>query len=203
VKLYRLAGHWAGVYSESVRKVFQTLHNFLNMFLIAASFRNARAFRVRFSKSLPSLLHLPRHATFGKLRSPFDDPSLGKDFKSFGFVGIFDDFSRQIWQFLALGALEDGTLIAAVDEQLFQNGIGSEQGLEEHNAAVAVPDVGGVDDGMRHKAKRVDEEMACLAFDLFACIIAARIDNGLSFLALLTLWLSIMQALGLAWRHLT
>jgi transposase len=36
-------------YLESVRKVSHALHNFLSMFLIEASFRNARAFRVRFS----------------------------------------------------------------------------------------------------------------------------------------------------------
>jgi Ca2+-binding RTX toxin-like protein len=38
-----------GAGSESVRKVSHALHNFLSMFLIEASFRNARAFRVRFS----------------------------------------------------------------------------------------------------------------------------------------------------------
>jgi hypothetical protein len=55
-----------------------------------------------------------------------------------------------------------------------------------------------MDDGVHHKAKRVDEDMALLAFDLFARVIAARIDKGPPFSALLTLWLSMMQAVGLA-----
>jgi hypothetical protein len=40
---------------------------------------------------------------------------------------------------------------------------------------------------VHHKAKRDDKDMALLAFDLFACIIAARIDKGPPFSALLTL----------------
>jgi len=42
--------------------------------------------------------------------------------------------------------------------------------------------------------------MALLAFDLFARIIAMRINAGPPFSALFTLWLSIMAALGLASR---
>jgi hypothetical protein len=51
--------------------------------------------------------------------------------------------------------------------------------------------------------------MALLALDLLARIVAMRIDAGPPFLALFTLWLSIMAAVGLAssqtwtlaWRH--
>jgi hypothetical protein len=38
--------------------------------------------------------------------------------------------------------------------------------------------------------------MALLTLDLFACIVAMRIDAGPPFSALFTLWLSMMQAVG-------
>ena len=46
----------------------------------------------------------------------------------------------------------------------------------------------------------VDEEMAFLAFDLLARVIARRVDARPPFSALLTLWLSITAALGEASR---
>jgi len=42
--------------------------------------------------------------------------------------------------------------------------------------------------------------MALFALDLFACIITRRVDAGPPFSALFTLWLSMMQAVGLASR---
>jgi hypothetical protein len=51
---------------------------------------------------------------------------------------------------------------------------------------------------MHQQALRVDEDMALLAFDLLATIEAWRIDPQPPFSALLTLWLSIMTAVGLA-----
>ena len=46
----------------------------------------------------------------------------------------------------------------------------------------------------------VDEEMAFLAFDLLARVIARRVDARPPFSALFTLWLSITAALGEASR---
>jgi hypothetical protein len=48
--------------------------------------------------------------------------------------------------------------------------------------------------------QRIYENMALLALDLLARIIARRIDPGPPFSALFTLWLSMMAAVGLAWR---
>ena len=48
--------------------------------------------------------------------------------------------------------------------------------------------------------KPVDEDVTLLAFDLLACIIAIRVDAAPLFSALLTLWLSMTQAVGLASR---
>src|SRR5258708_39416172 len=55
-------------------------------------------------------------------------------------------------------------------------------------------------DGMEQQTQRIYQDMALLALDLFARIIAMWIDAGPPFSALFTLWLSIMAAVGLASR---
>ena len=55
-----------------------------------------------------------------------------------------------------------------------------------------------MNDGVEQQAQRVYENMALLALDLLARIIAMRIDAGPPFSALFTLWLSITAAVGLA-----
>ena len=53
---------------------------------------------------------------------------------------------------------------------------------------------------MQQQTYRIDEDMTLLAFDLLARIIPARVDETPPFSALLTLWLSMMAAVGLASR---
>jgi len=53
---------------------------------------------------------------------------------------------------------------------------------------------------MQNQAQRIDQDMPLLAFDLLARVIARPIDRRAPFSVLLTLWLSITQAVGLASR---
>jgi hypothetical protein len=55
-------------------------------------------------------------------------------------------------------------------------------------------------DGKEQQAQCIYQNMTLLALDLFARIIAMRIDAGPPFSALFTLWLSMMAAVGLASR---
>ncbi len=96
--------------------------------------------------------------------------------------------------------LEFRSLIAAVGKQLFQERIHPEQSGKKQNAAVAILDIGGVNNGVEQQIQRIYEKVTLLTFDLLACIIAMRIDTGPPFSALLTLWLSMMAAIGLASR---
>jgi hypothetical protein len=57
-----------------------------------------------------------------------------------------------------------------------------------------------MNDGVEQQTQRIYKDMALLALDLLARIIARRIDAGPPFSALFTLWLSMMAALGLASR---
>jgi len=81
-----------------------------------------------------------------------------------------------------------------------QERVHSEQGCKQQDAAVAILDVGGMNDGVQQQAQRVYENMALLALDLLARIIAMRIDAGPPFSALFTLWLSMIAAVGLVSR---
>ena len=53
-------------------------------------------------------------------------------------------------------------------------------------------------DRVQHQALGIDQHIALLTFDLLACVEPVRIDAGLPFSALLTFWLSMMAAVGLA-----
>jgi len=98
--------------------------------------------------------------------------------------------------------------IGAVGEQFSEKGKQSEQCRQKREAAVAILNVGGGDDAVQEQALRVDENVPLLALDQLARVEAVRVDAGPPFSALFTLWLSMMQAVGLASRsafsrHLT
>ena len=92
------------------------------------------------------------------------------------------------------------SLIAGIGEQRLQEGIHPEQRRKQQDAAVAILDIGGMNDGVQQQTQRVYQNVALLALDLLARIIAMRIDAGPPFSALFTLWLSMMAAVGLASR---
>ena len=76
----------------------------------------------------------------------------------------------------------------------------AEQRAHQQHTAVAVLQVGCMDDRLHQQALRIDEDMPLLALDLLASIEARRIDRAPPFSAPLTLWLSMMAAVGLASR---
>ena len=128
------------------------------------------------------------------------DPALGQYHKSVGMIGAPDDFSFEVRQDFRQGLVEPRPLIGSVGEELFQERIHPEQGRKQQGAAVAILDIGRMNDGVEQQTQRVYENVALLAFDLLARIIAMRIDAGPPFSALFTLWLSMMAAVGLASR---
>jgi len=93
-------------------------------------------------------------------------------------IGALDDFSFEIGEDFRQGLLEFRSLIAAVGKQLFQERIHPEQCRKKQNAAVAVLDIGRMNNRVQQQTQRIYENMALLALDLFARIIAMRIDAG-------------------------
>ena len=72
--------------------------------------------------------------------------------------------------------------------------------VEDEPCTVAILDIGRMNGAAQQQTERIYENVPLLALDLFACIVAMRIDAGPPFSALFTLWLSMMQAVGLASR---
>jgi len=58
-----------------------------------------------------------------------------------------------------------------------------------------------VNDGVQNQALGVYQQVTLLALDLLSRVVAVRVDRGPPFSALLTLWLSMIAALGLASRE--
>ena len=73
-------------------------------------------------------------------------------------------------------------MIGAVGKQLLK-----EWKLAEQQAAIAILNVGGMDDGVEQETERIDENMPLLALDQLAGIEAVWIDAGPPFSALFTL----------------
>ena len=93
-----------------------------------------------------------------------------------------------------------GRLISAVCEQLPQERESSEQGGDQQRAAVTVLNVSGGYQRVQQQTEFVDENMTLFALGQLACIEAVRVDGRAPFSALFALWLSRMQAVGLASR---
>ena len=130
----------------------------------------------------------------------FDDPTAWKRHESFRPIGALDDFSFELWQDLRQGLLKVRPLVATIGKELFQERVHPEKGRKKQDAAIAILDIGRMNDGVQQQTQRVYENMALLALDLFARVIAMRIDAAPPFSALFTLWLSTMAAVGLASR---
>jgi len=131
---------------------------------------------------------------------PLDNPAHGFDHETLGMVGPCDDFDRQVWHGIGGAVVEDRPRIGFVGEQLVKERELSEQAGQQQNAAVAILNVGGCHQRVQHQAECINQDMALLALDQLAGIEPMWIDARPPFSALFTLWLSTMQAVGLASR---
>ena len=120
--------------------------------------------------------------------------------KSFGLTRALDDLRLERRQDVGKRLLELPPLIAGIGEQRLQKGISAEQGRQQQDATIAILNVGGMNDGVQQQAQCIYQNVALLALDLLARVIARRIDAGPPFSALFTLWLSMMATVGLASR---
>src|SRR5476651_1391994 len=180
---------------ESVRRDHAGLHSFLSMSLIEARRRNASALRLRISQSLARRLHRPSHAN---VRST--TPPLREDNKSFCVIGTLDDLHIHPLHYFCHGAAKQRALIAAIGVEFHQERIQAEHGRHHERAAVAILNVSSMNDGMNQQALRIDENVPLLALDLLSRVVARRVNRSPPFSALLTLWLSMTAAVGLASR---
>ena len=108
-----------------------------------------------------------------------DNPTAGKHHKSFGLIGALDDFSFELRQEFRERLMEFRSLIAAVGKQLLQERIHPEQSGKKQDTAVAILDIGGVNDGVERQITSVSTRRLAPFLPLIllpACSIAMRID---------------------------
>src|SRR5271166_996013 len=130
----------------------------------------------------------------------FHHPPSGKNLEAFGGIRPLDDLDRKLRHHLRQGLAKLRPLIAAIGEELLQKRIEAEQGRENQHPAVAVLDIGGVNQDVDQQALGIDQDMSLLAADFLARIIPLGINAAPPFSALFTLWLSMIQAVGLGCR---
>jgi hypothetical protein len=121
-------------------------------------------------------------------------------YEPLGLRRSFDDFGFDTGQEFGERIAKDWPLISVVGKQFLQERKLTKQRRQQQHAAVAILNAGGMHDGVQQQAQRIDENMPLLALDQFARIKPVWIDVRPPFSALLTLWLSMMQAVGLASR---
>jgi hypothetical protein len=78
-------------------------------------------------------------------------------------------------------------LITAIGKEFFEKREQAEQRRQKKNTAIAILDIGWMNDGMQQKAKRIYKNMPLLALDFLCCIEAIRVNRGPPFSALFTL----------------
>jgi hypothetical protein len=130
----------------------------------------------------------------------FDNPAFGKNDKALCRIGSFDDLDFKLRHDPGQTFVKDRPSIGAVSEEFLQEWEHAENGGEQQDATVAVLNACRMHNRVQQQALRVYENMPLLALNLLSRIEPRRIDAGPPFSALLTLWLSIMQAVGLASR---
>ena len=81
-----------------------------------------------------------------------DDPAFGQDHKSADLIGTFDDFNVEMRQNFCKPFRKFRPLISAVGEQRLQKRNHPEQGRKQQDAAVAILNVGRMNDGVEQEA---------------------------------------------------
>ena len=122
---------------------------------------------------------------------------LGKTTKPLALIAAADDFGYQARQGVRQTIMEHRPGVGAVGKQLLEKRELPEQRGQDHEAAIAILNIGGGDQRMQQQSQSIDENVALLALDQLAAIKPVRINAVPPFSALFTLWLSMMQAVGL------
>ena len=129
----------------------------------------------------------------------FDDPAFGQDDEVMSFTAL-DDLEHPASgvgdRGCGLGALISGIGEDALDER--------EEApracIKDQSRAVAILQIGWMDDDVQQEAERVDQDVPLAARDLLSRIEALRVKRAAPFCAALALWLSMIAAVGLASR---
>ena len=80
------------------------------------------------------------------------DPAFGQDHESADPIGTFDDFNVEMRETFCKRFRKLRSLISAVGEERLQKGKKPEQGRHDEDAAIAILNVGRMNDGVEQEA---------------------------------------------------
>src|SRR5438045_7631598 len=110
-------------------------------------------------------------------QSSFDDPALGLDDEFVQFVAL-DDLDHPTAG-AGSGSRDSWSLITGIGEDALDEGEQTAGApIENQSCPLAVLNVGGMDDDVQQKAKRVDKDVALAPDDLLARIKPLRVKRG-------------------------
>jgi hypothetical protein len=107
--------------------------------------------RKRFAIEVLPILGEPS-ATIEPSDGALDDPAFGDDLEADCGVGSLDDFNVKMRENFCQRLLELRSLVTTVGEELFQKGKHPKQGRHDENAAIAILNIGRMDDGVEQEA---------------------------------------------------
>src|SRR5438105_14619267 len=109
----------------------------------------------------------------------FDDPALGQDDELVQLVALDD---KHPTAGAGSGLRGAWSLIAGIGEDpLYEREKAARAPIENQPRPVAVLTIAGMDDDVQQKAKRIDQDVALAPGDLFARIVALRVERGAPF----------------------
>lgn len=145
-------------------------------------------------------LEVARHASVAAdpRERALDDPALGQNDEAMELAAL-DDLDRP-----SPGGGNRGghawSLVAAIADDPLDEGEQAACAPQRLVGAVAILDVGRVDEDAHEQAERIDEDVALATRDFLARVIALRVDRGPPFCAALALCESMIAVVGLASR---
>lgn len=116
-----------------------------------------------------------------------DDPAARQNLEPRGVIGAFDNFDLEPRQRSGKGLPELRPLVAAIGEEFFQKREQAEYRRQNEDAAVAILDIGWMNNNVQQQPKCIYENMPLLTLDLLSGIVADPVDRAPPFSALFTL----------------
>ena len=111
----------------------------------------------------------------------FDDPSARQNDEAFGAIGTLDDFGFELRSNLGQRRMKDRPRIGAVGKEPFQERKKAEKRGQQHDAAVAILNIGRMNNRVQQQTLCIYQDMPLLALDELARVEPGRIDAGAAF----------------------
>ena len=120
-------------------------------------------------------------ATIEPRNGALDDPSTRQNDEAFGPIGTLDDFGFELRSDLGQRRMEDRPRIGAIGKEPFQKRKQAEKRGQQQDAAVAILNIGRMNNRVQQQTLCIYQDVPLLALDELARVESGRIDAGSAF----------------------